>query len=67
MMLQMALFHSFSRLTNIPLHICTTSFFSGLFRDAPAAYGSSKARGVIRAAAAGLHHSHSNAVSEPHL
>ena len=32
-----------------------------LFRAAPAAYGSSQARGWIRAAAASLHHSHSDA------
>jgi len=31
------------------------------------AYGASKARGQIGATAAGLHHSHSNAESEPHL
>ena len=31
------------------------------------AYGSSQARGQIGATAAGLHHSHSNARSEPHL
>ena len=31
-----------------------------LFKTAPAAYGSSQARGQIEAAAAGLHHSHSN-------
>ena len=31
-----------------------------LFRAAPAAYRSSQARGQIRAAAADLHHSHSN-------
>ena len=31
---------------------------------APAAYGGSQARGPIGAAAAGLHHSHSNAGSE---
>ena len=37
------------------------------FRAAPAAYGSSQARGGIRAAAAGLHHSHSNTGSEPRL
>ena len=36
-------------------------------RAAPAAYGSSQARGWIRAAAAGLHHSHSKTRSEPHL
>ena len=31
-----------------------------LFRATPAAYGRSQARGRIGAAAAGLHHSHSN-------
>ena len=39
-------------------------FLSFLFRAASAAYGSSQARSPIRAAAAGLHHSHSNAGSE---
>ena len=34
---------------------------------APTAYGGSQARGPIRAVAAGLHHSHSNARSEPGL
>ena len=40
-----------------------------LFRATPAAYGSSQVRDRITAAtaAAGLHHSHSNARSEPHL
>ena len=38
-----------------------------LFRAAPAAYGGSQARDPIRAAAAGLHHSHSHARSQPHL
>ena len=33
----------------------------------PEACGGSQARGWIRATAAGLHHSHSNARSEPHL
>ena len=33
----------------------------------PAAYGGSQARGPIRAIAAGLHQSHSNSGSEPHL
>ena len=42
-------------------------FIFCLFRAAPAAYGSSQARGWIRATAAGLHHSNSNARSEPHL
>ena len=38
------------------------SFF--LFQTAPLAYGSSQARGRIRAAAASLYHSHSNTGSE---
>ena len=38
-----------------------------LFRAAPVAYGSSQAKGQIRAVAAGLYHSHSNARSEPPL
>ena len=42
-------------------------FFSCLFRAAPTAYGSSKARGQLGALASGLHHSHSNVGSEPHL
>ena len=37
-----------------------------LFRATPSAYGSSQARDGIRAAAGSLHHSHSNARSEPH-
>lgn len=37
------------------------------FRAAPMAYGTSQARGQIRATAAGLHHSHSNARSKRHL
>ena len=44
-------------------------FFLFYFRAAPAAYGSSQARGQIEAVAAGLHHSHSNSNmgSKPHL
>ena len=38
-----------------------------LFRAAARAYGGSQARGQIGAAVAGLHHSHSNARSEPHM
>ena len=41
-------------------------FFFGLFRAAPAAYGGSQVRGRTGAAAAGLHHSHSNAGSLNH-
>ena len=33
----------------------------------PEAYGGSQARGLTGATAAGLHHSHSNARSEPRL
>ena len=40
--------------------------FICLFRDAPTAYGSSQATGLIGAAAARLHHSHSNAGSNLH-
>ena len=42
-------------------------FFFCLLRSTPVAYGSSHARGQIRAAAAGLCHSHSNTGSEPRL
>ena len=45
-------------------------FFFCLFafsRVAPAAYGHSQARALIRAVATGLHQSHSNAGSEPSL
>ena len=42
-------------------------FFFAFFRAAPTAYGGSLARGQIEATAAGLHHSHSNARSEPRL
>ena len=44
-----------------------TSFSFLLFRAAPAAYGGSQAGGRIRAVAASLRHSHSNARSQPHL
>ena len=36
-------------------------------RAAPVAYGGSQARGPIGAIATGLHQSHRNARSEPHL
>ena len=44
----------------------STSFFC-LFRAAPTAHGGSQARGRIRAVAAGLRHSHSNAGPKPSL
>ena len=42
-------------------------FFFGLFRATPKAYGNSWARDQTGAAAASLHHSHSNMGSEPPL
>jgi len=48
----------------------TLFFFFCLFafsRAAPMAYGGSQARSLIGAVATGLHHSHNNAGSEPHL
>ena len=39
--------------------------FLFFFRAAPSAYGSAQARGQIAAAAANLHHSHSNTGFEP--
>ena len=42
-------------------------FFFCLFRARPVAHGSSRASGRIRAAATGLHHSHSNTKSELRL
>ena len=43
------------------------SFLFAFFRATPAACGGSQARDWIRAAPAGLHHSHSHAGSEPRL
>ena len=43
------------------------SIYLLLFRAAHAAYGSSQARGPIRAAATGLYHSHGNTGSKQHL
>ena len=42
-------------------------WFFIFFRATPTIYGSCQAWGQIRAAAAGLHHSHINAGSKPHL
>ena len=54
--------------------ICKTLFFVlfcfvllAFFRAAPPAYGGSQAKGLIGAVATCLHHSHSNARSEPRL
>ena len=48
-------------------HMHKFVFFFLLFRATPMAYGGSQSRGWIRATAAGLCHSHSNARSEPRL
>ena len=51
------------------VHLCFCLFtylLSLLFRATPAVYGGSQARGQIGAAAAGLHHSHSNTGSLAH-
>ena len=53
--------HRLTSLRNIYLYIYL------LFRAAPTAYGGCQARGQIGATGAGLHHSHSNVGSEPHL
>ena len=53
--------------TNKHLLMMSHFFSFLLFRTAPAASGSSQARGRIGATAAGLRHSHSNSGSEPHL
>ena len=44
-----------------------TFYFLSFFRATPAAYGGSQARGLIRAVATGLRHSHSNEGSELRL
>ena len=56
----------------LPGVIMGNYFFFGLFvfsagGPAPVAYGGSQARGPIGAVAAGLHHSRSDARSEPRL
>ena len=53
-----------SWMQNSFLFVC---FVFCLFTNAFTAYGGSQARGLIRAVAAGLCHSHGNARSEPHL
>ena len=67
------LFRPHSRHMEVPrrggeleMHLLLSLFFFS-FRAIPTAYGGSQARGRIGAVATGLHHSHSNAASEPHL
>ena len=51
----------------VGVHIYLLFAFFFLFMVVPLAYGSSWARGPIRASAAGLRHSHNNTWSELHL
>ena len=53
--------------THIYIYIFFLCVCVCVFRAAPMAYGGSQARGLIRAVAASLHHSHSNARFKPHL
>ena len=54
-------------MTAFPKATAPLDFFCLLFRAACVAHGSFQARSRNGAAAAGLHHSHSNAGPEPHL
>ena len=58
-----------SQLLRNPLSLSLFFCFVFVFflRATPMAYRSFQARGRIRATAVGLHHSHSNMGSEPHL
>ena len=47
--------------------LLATFYYYYFLMATPSAYGSCQARGGIGAAGAGLHHSHSNARSEPRL
>ena len=58
--------HSSSGESRNILHPHPTPFFRH-FRAAPEAHRGSQARGLIGATASGLHHSHSNTRSQPHL
>ena len=52
----------------VNIYLAILFFFSPIFsRATPVAYGGSQARDPIGAVAANLHHSHSNARSEPRL
>ena len=61
---------NFNKFAEFKIAQFSGNFFSfcpfAFSRAAPMAYGGSQARGLIRAVATGLHHSHSNGGSEPH-
>ena len=59
--------HSWIFFFFIKMEIFIYLVFFAFSRATPAAYGGSKARGVIGAVAASLRQSHSNAGSKPHL
>ena len=59
--------YTFDFKSDLELLVSQKIFFFCLFRGAPMAYGGSQARGLMRAVATGLCHSHSNARSEPRL
>ena len=60
-----SVFYKLNVCDNLALSEYTGAIFLGLFfRAAPSVYGSSQARGLIRAVSAGLCHSHSNVGSE---
>ena len=60
-------FFFFSFPSFLPSALPPSLFLSCLFRATPAAYRGSQPKGQIRALVAGLHHSPSNARSEPHM
>ena len=55
--------HNFAQMPANSLIVFKFNTLFCFFRNAPAAYRGSQARGLIGAAAAGLQHSHSNARS----
>ena len=57
----------FQSIDILNISVCFEFSILIFFRAAPVAYGGSQARGHIGAVAGGLHHSHSNTESEPHL
>ena len=66
-MYPLAIIYCVSSLGKMSIQVLCLFFFFLLFRAASVAYEGSQARGPIGAAAAGLHHSHSNAGSKPSL
>ena len=55
------------QLNSKPYQNCILFLFFSVFKASTKAYGSSQAKGRMGAAAAGLHHSHISARSEPHF